>query len=65
MFRFIKYGVKMTAYAGVSEKSFSDEQIWQLAAFLRIAPGISAGSISRHRTGVAGDGSIENRGLSG
>jgi mono/diheme cytochrome c family protein len=40
MFRFIKYGVKMTAMPGFG-KTYSDEQIWQLAAFLRKAPGMS------------------------
>jgi mono/diheme cytochrome c family protein len=40
MFRFIKYGVKMTAMPGFG-KTHNDEQIWQLAAFLSKAPGLS------------------------
>jgi mono/diheme cytochrome c family protein len=40
MFRFIKYGVKMTAMPAFG-KTQTDEQIWQLAAFLRQAPGLS------------------------
>lgn len=40
MFRFIKYGVKMTAMPGFG-KTHTDAQIWSLAAFLRKAPGMS------------------------
>jgi len=39
-FRFIKYGVKMTAMPAFG-KTHTDEQIWELAAFLRQAPGLS------------------------
>lgn len=41
MFRFIKYGVKMTPMPGFG-KTQTDEQVWELAAFLRKAPGMSA-----------------------
>lgn len=54
MFRFIKYGVKMTAMPAFG-KSFSDEQVWQLAAFLRTAPGMSAADFAK-ATGVGGGG---------
>ncbi len=40
MFRFIKYGVKMTAMPGFANTQ-TDNQIWQLAAFLDKAPGMS------------------------
>jgi mono/diheme cytochrome c family protein len=40
MFQFIKYGVKMTGMPTFG-KSLSDDQIWQVAAFLRKAPGMS------------------------
>jgi mono/diheme cytochrome c family protein len=40
MFRFVKYGVKMTAMPGFG-KTLSDDQIWQLATFLRTAPGMT------------------------
>jgi mono/diheme cytochrome c family protein len=53
MFRFIKYGVKMTAMPAFG-KTLSDEQIWQLAAFLRTAPGMSAADFAA-RTGVAAE----------
>lgn len=39
-FRFIKYGVKMTAMPGFGP-TLSDDQIWQLVAFLGKAPGIT------------------------
>ncbi len=39
-FRFIKYGVKMTGMPGFA-KTKTDDQIWQLAAFLAKAPGMS------------------------
>jgi mono/diheme cytochrome c family protein len=41
MFRFIKYGVKMTAMPGFGE-TLSDDQVWQIAGFLRTAPGMTA-----------------------
>jgi mono/diheme cytochrome c family protein len=40
MFRFIKYGVKMTGMPGFG-RTHTDEEIWQLVAFLRKAPGMS------------------------
>jgi mono/diheme cytochrome c family protein len=40
MFRFIKYGVKMTAMPGFG-RTHTDEEIWQLVAFLRKTPGMS------------------------
>ena len=40
MFRFVKYGVKMTAMPGFG-KTQTDEQIWELVAFLSKAPGMS------------------------
>lgn len=40
MFRFILYGVKMTALPGFGT-THTDDQIWQLAAFMRKAPGMS------------------------
>ncbi len=40
MFRFIKYGVKMTAMPGFG-KTHTDDQIWQVAAFLNKAPGMT------------------------
>jgi mono/diheme cytochrome c family protein len=40
MFRFIKYGVKMTAMPGFG-KTHSDDDIWSVAAFLRKAPGMT------------------------
>ena len=40
MFRFIKYGVKMTAMPGFG-KTHTDEQIWEFVAFLSKAPGMS------------------------
>jgi mono/diheme cytochrome c family protein len=40
-FQFIKYGVKMTAMPGFAA-SYSDDEIWSLAAFLNGLPGISA-----------------------
>jgi mono/diheme cytochrome c family protein len=46
MFRFIKYGVKMTAMPAFG-KPFSDDQIWQLAAFLNTAPGMSADAFAK------------------
>src|SRR5581483_6008382 len=52
MFRFIKYGVKMTAMPGFG-KTLTDEQIWQLAAFLRKAPGMSPEEFTA-QTGVSG-----------
>jgi mono/diheme cytochrome c family protein len=54
MFRFIKYGVKMTAMPGFG-KTLTDEQIWQIAAFLRTAPGMSAGDFAA-RTGIGAAG---------
>lgn len=51
MFRFIKYGVKMTAMPGFG-KTLSDDQIWQLAAFLRTAPGMTPQAFAA-QTGVA------------
>ena len=39
-FRFIKYGIKMTAMPAFG-KTQTNEQIWQLATFLRQAPGLS------------------------
>ena len=51
MFRFIKYGVKMTAMPGFG-KTKTDEQIWELAAFLRKAPGMSPADFSA-QTGIA------------
>jgi len=50
MFRFIKYGVKMTAMPGFG-KTHTDDQIWQLAAFLRRAPGMSPEDFSA-QTGI-------------
>lgn len=50
MFRFIKYGVKMTPMPGF-EKTQTDNEIWQLAAFLRKAPGMTPGDFST-QTGV-------------
>ena len=40
MFWFIKHGVKMTAMPGFG-KTHMDEQIWELATFLRKAPSMS------------------------
>jgi mono/diheme cytochrome c family protein len=40
MFRFIKYGVKMTGMPGFG-RTHTDEEIWQLVAFLRKGPGMS------------------------
>jgi mono/diheme cytochrome c family protein len=51
MFRFIKYGVKMTAMPGFG-KTLSDEQIWDLTAFLRTAPGMSIENFAAH-TGLS------------
>lgn len=45
MFQFIKYGVKMTGMPTFG-KTLSDDQIWQLAAFLNKAPGMSAGQFA-------------------
>ena len=39
-FRFIKYGVKMTAMPGFAGTQ-TDEKIWQLVAFVQKAPGMS------------------------
>jgi mono/diheme cytochrome c family protein len=50
MFRFIKYGVKMTAMPGFG-KTHTDEEIWALTAFLRQAPGMSAEDFAAH-TGI-------------
>jgi cytochrome c len=50
MFRFIKYGIKMTAMPGFG-KTHTDEEIWQIAAFLRKAPGMSPGDFAA-QTGI-------------
>jgi len=50
MFWFIKYGIKMTAMPGFG-KSQTDEQIWDLAAFLCKAPGMSSGDFGA-QTGI-------------
>ena len=50
-FRFIKYGVKMTAMPGFA-KTQTDDQVWQLAAFLGEAPGMSPEDFAT-RTGIA------------
>jgi mono/diheme cytochrome c family protein len=52
MFRFIKYGLKMTAMPGFG-KTNTDEQIWELAAFLRRAPGMSPENFAT-QTGITG-----------
>jgi mono/diheme cytochrome c family protein len=57
MFRFIKYGVKMTAMPGFA-KTLSDDKIWQLAAFLRTAPGMSPGDFAL-QTGITAAASTE------
>jgi len=51
MFRFIKYGVKMTAMPGFG-RTHTDDQIWELAAFLRKAPGMSPEDFAA-QTGIA------------
>jgi mono/diheme cytochrome c family protein len=40
MFQFIKFGVKMTGMPAFG-KTLSDDQIWEVGAFLRKAPGMS------------------------
>ena len=40
-FRFIKYGVKMTAMPGFG-RNLSDAQVWQLVAYLSKAPGMKS-----------------------
>lgn len=59
MFRFIKYGVKMTAMPGFA-KTLSDAQIWQLVAFLRTAPGMSPQDFAA-RSGMNVSGAPENK----
>ncbi len=51
-FRFIKYGVKMTAMPGFG-KTLTDDEIWQLSAFLAKAPGMSSLDFLRE-TGING-----------
>ena len=51
-FRFIKYGVKMTAMPGFG-KTQTDDEIWQLSAFLAMAPGMSPEDFSKE-TGIIG-----------
>ena len=51
MFRFIKYGVKMTAMPAFG-KTLSDDEIWKLCVFLRQAPGLSAQKFASE-TGVS------------
>jgi mono/diheme cytochrome c family protein len=49
-FRFIKYGVKMTAMPGFG-RTQTDDEIWQLSAFLAKAPGMSPEDFSK-QTGI-------------
>jgi mono/diheme cytochrome c family protein len=57
MFRFIKYGVKMTAMPGFG-KTLSDQEIWELVAFLRTAPGLSPQDFAV-QTGINGSVPVE------
>ena len=57
MYRFIKYGVKMTAMPGFG-KTLSDQQIWELVAFLHTAPGMSPQDFAA-RTGINGSAPAE------
>jgi mono/diheme cytochrome c family protein len=50
-FRFIKYGVKMTAMPGFGPTQ-SDDQVWQLVAFLGAAPGMTAAAFTA-QTGMS------------
>jgi mono/diheme cytochrome c family protein len=45
-FQFIKYGLKMTAMPGFGP-THSDDQVWALAAFLNILPGITAADFAK------------------
>jgi len=57
MFRFIKYGVKMTAMPEFG-KTHTDEQIWEIAAFLRQAPGMSPEDFAA-QTGISAPKPVE------
>ena len=50
MFRFIKYGVKMTAMPGFGA-TYTDKDIWSIAAFLRKGPGMTTEEFAR-MTGI-------------
>ena len=50
-FRFIKYGVKMTAMPGFGPTQ-TDDQIWQLVAFLGAAPGMDSAAFTA-KTGLS------------
>jgi mono/diheme cytochrome c family protein len=50
-YRFIKYGVKMTAMPGFGP-TLTDDQVWQLVAFLGAAPGMTPAAFTA-QTGVS------------